>query len=149
MTEYTIGYGKPPKDSRFKAGNNANPHGRPKRKPLALAKTMQDFQGKLSRYTESGRAKTARRQDLISKKVVNDAVKGDVKSAEMLLNLWDHLKRNGDVGTRTIRISNWLPDRPGQTAEQKNREFGMASEADAPEWWKQTVGEPPDDGPDQ
>jgi hypothetical protein len=37
---------------------------------------MQDFQNQLSRYTESGRKKTARRQDLISKKVVNDAVKG-------------------------------------------------------------------------
>ena len=25
MSEYEIGYGKPPKDSRFKPGNNANP----------------------------------------------------------------------------------------------------------------------------
>ena len=118
MSEYKIGYGKPPKDSRFKPGNNANPEGRPKRRPPELAKTMQDFQGQLSRYTESGRKKTARRQDLISKKVVSDAVKGDVKSAEMLLNLWEHLKRNIDVGTRTFRISNWLHDYPGQTAEQ-------------------------------
>jgi hypothetical protein len=146
MSEYKIGYGKPPKDSRFKPGNNANPEGRPKRRPPALAKTMQDFQGQLSRYTESGRKKTARRQDLISKKVVSDAVKGDVKSAEMLLNLWEHLKRNTDVGTRTIRISNWLHDYPGQTAEQKTREFRMNSEAEAPEWWKKVGDEPAEDG---
>jgi hypothetical protein len=146
MSEYKIGYGKPPKDSRFKPGNNANPKGRPKREPLALAKTMQEFQGQLSRYTESGRKKTARRQDLISKKVVNDAVKGDVKSAEMLLNLWEHLKRNAEVGTYTIRIRNWLPDRPGQSAEQKTREFGMDGEAEAPEWWKKAGDDPAEDG---
>ena len=146
MSEYKIGYGKPPKDSRFKPGNNANPKGRSKRKPPALAKTMQDFQGQLCRYTESGRKKTARRQDLISKKVVSDAVKGDVKSAEMLLNLWEHLKRNTDVGTRTFRVSNWLQDYPGQTAEQKTREFRMNSEAETPEWWKKAGDEPAEDG---
>ena len=105
---------------------------------------MQDFQGQLSRYTESGRKKTARRQDLISKKVVSDAVKGDVKSAEMLLNLWEHLKRNTDVGTRTIRISNWLHDYPGQTAEQKTQDFAADGAADPPEWWRKA-----DDDPEQ
>ncbi len=90
--------------------------------------------------------KKARRQDLISKKVVSDAVKGDVKSAEMLLNFWEHLKRNTDVGTRTIRIRNWLHDYPGQTAEQKTHEFRMNSEAEAPEWWKKVGDEPAEDG---
>jgi hypothetical protein len=83
---------------------------------------------------------------ICKEKVVSDAVKGDVKSAEMLLNLWEHLKRNADVGTRTIRISNWLPDHPGQTAEQKTREFRMDSEAEAPEWWKKAGDESAEDG---
>jgi Family of unknown function (DUF5681) len=147
MSDYKIGYGKPPKDSRFKAGNNANPKGRPRRKPLALAKIMQDFEGQLSRYTESGRTKTARRRDLISKKIVNDAVKGDVKSAEMLLSLLQHLmKKNADAGSSTIRIRNWLPDRPGQTAEQKTQESTTDGAADPPEWWRKAEDDPEQDG---
>jgi Family of unknown function (DUF5681) len=147
MSDYKIGYGNPPKDFRFKAGNNANPKGRPKRKPLALARIMRDFEGQLSRYTESGRTKTARRQDLISKKIVNDAVKGDVKSAEMLLSLLQHLMKNGDAGSRTIRIRNWLPDRPGQTAEEKTQDFATDGAADPPEWWRKAEDDPEQDGP--
>jgi hypothetical protein len=45
MSDYKIGYGNPPTGSRFRAGNNANPKGRPRLKPLALAKTMQSFRG--------------------------------------------------------------------------------------------------------
>ena len=146
MSDYKVGYGRPPKGSRFGAGNNANPKGRPKRKPLALAKTMREFQGQLSRYTESGRRKTAKRQDLMSKKVVNDAVMGDLKSAEMLLTLWQHLMKNADAGPRTIRIRNWLPDRPGQTAEQKTQDFTTDGAADPPEWWRKADGDPEQDG---
>jgi hypothetical protein len=146
MSGYKIGYGKPPKGSRFRAGNNANPKGRPKRKPLAPAKIMQDFQGQLSRYTESGRTKTARRQDLMIKKVVNDAVKGDLKSAEMLLTLWQHLIKYGDAGTRTFRIRNWLPDRPGQTAEQKTQGSAIDGAADPPEWWRKADDDSEQDG---
>ena len=30
MTEYKVGYGKPPKSSRFKSGSSGNAKGRPK-----------------------------------------------------------------------------------------------------------------------
>ena len=37
MGDYEVGRGKPPKHSRFKPGNNANPNGRRgKRKPVAI-----------------------------------------------------------------------------------------------------------------
>ena len=32
MTDYEVGYKKPPRHSQFKAGNRANPKGRGKRK---------------------------------------------------------------------------------------------------------------------
>jgi Family of unknown function (DUF5681) len=128
MSEYKIGYGNPPRDSRFKAGNNANPKGRPKRKPLALAKIMQEFEGQLSRYTESGRTKTARRQDLISKKIVNDAVKGDVKSADMLLSLWQHLLKSGDAGSPHPSHQK-LASRPPRS-DRRTEESGLC------DWWR-------------
>ena len=33
MSDYEVGYGKPPKHARFKKGFAANPKGRPKRQP--------------------------------------------------------------------------------------------------------------------
>jgi hypothetical protein len=146
MSNKKIGYKNPPEHTRFKVGNNANPKGRPRRMPLAAAQIISDFLSQRTRYTERGRIKTATRYDLKVTKVANDAVKGDVKSAEMLLALWEHVKRYGGAGKRTLRITNWLPDQPGQTAEQKTQESsGMDTKADTPEWWKSADIKPTDD----
>ena len=40
MADYDVGYGKPPKRTRFKAGISGNLKGRPKRKPMALAEIV-------------------------------------------------------------------------------------------------------------
>jgi hypothetical protein len=146
MGEYDVGYGKPPKGSRFKPGNNANPKGRPKRKPLAIAKTIADFVNQPVQYTENGRKRKATRQDLKIKKIVSDAVKGDVKSAEMMLKLLEFAKKHGGVGIQTIRIGNWLPDYPGQTAEQKTKEFRTNGEVGTLDWWKMAGNEPNEGG---
>jgi hypothetical protein len=55
------------------------------------------------------------------KKVVNDAVKGDVKSAEMLLTLWQHLMKNGDAGPGTIRIRTGFPTVPVRPPNRRPR----------------------------
>jgi len=40
MSNDDVGYGKPPKNTRFKAGVSGNPKGRPKRSPMALAEIV-------------------------------------------------------------------------------------------------------------
>jgi hypothetical protein len=118
--------------------------------PLVAAEIIADFLNQPTRYTERGRVKTATRHDLKLTKVVSDAVKGDVKSAEMLLALWEHVKRYGGAGKRTLRVTNWLPDQPGQTAEQKTQESsGMDTNAVTPEWWKSADIKPTDDSSQQ
>ena len=135
MKKYDIGYGKPPTASRFQPGNRAWA-GRKKRKPIVIAEVVEGFLDTRARYTERGRVKAATRRELRIKKVINDAVKGDVKSAEMVLKLLEHEQKHGSRGHQTIRIINWLPDRPGQTANQKTHVSGMEGEMAAPEWWK-------------
>ena len=120
------------------------------RSRLWRLKSSLDFLNQPTRYSERGRVKTATRHDLKLAKVVSDAVKGDVKSAEMLLALWEHVKRYGGAGKRTLRVINWLPDHPSQTAEQKTRESsGTDSETNTPEWWKQADVKTSDDGSEQ
>jgi hypothetical protein len=67
MADDDVGYGKPPKHSRFKPGNNANPKGRPKRKPVAIADIIDNVLNGLAEYRERGRTKKARRRELTIK----------------------------------------------------------------------------------
>ena len=41
MSNYEIGYGKPPRNKRFKAGVSGNPRGRPKRGPLVAEEIIE------------------------------------------------------------------------------------------------------------
>jgi hypothetical protein len=147
MKKYDIGYGKPPTTSRFQPGNKAWV-GRKKRNPIAIADVVEAFLETRTRYTERGRVKAATRRELRLKKVINDAVKGDVKSAEMILKLLEHEQKLGGRGDQTIRITNWLPDRPGQTANEKTHESDMNAETAAPEWWKPGDDKAPEDAGD-
>ncbi len=134
MSSYEVGYGKPPKKSRFKSGVSANPKGRPRRKPLAAADIVNEVLNAPTEYRERGQTKKATRHELTLRNYVRLALKGDVKAAEALLKLRAHAQRFGDAGVGRIEVSDWLPDYPGQTGEQKTREFAAQDEARAPEW---------------
>jgi Family of unknown function (DUF5681) len=142
MSDYEVGYGKPPKHSRFKVGNRANLKGRPKRGPFAKAEIIHNVLSETAQYTEAGRAKTATRHELAIKKVLSETLKGDMKAAVTLLNLYAHAQKFGDAGVQTVTVYDWQPDYPGQTAEQKTREFASQGEAVAPEWWKKSDEDP-------
>jgi hypothetical protein len=147
MNDDEVGYGKPPKHSRFKVGNKANPNGRPKRGPLAKAEIIHDVLSETAQYTENGRRKTATRHELAVKKVFSETLKGDMKAAVMLLELYVHAQKFGDAGDQIITVHDWQPDYVGQTAEQKTREFATQGEAVAPEWWKKSDGDLPSKTP--
>ena len=87
MSDDDVGYGKPPKHSRFKPGNNANPKGRPKREPSAIAEIIDNVLSALAEYHVRGRIKRARRRELTIKTHVKLALGGDLKSIETLLML--------------------------------------------------------------
>jgi hypothetical protein len=140
MGDYEVGYGKPPRQTRFQPGVSANPKGRPKRKPLPASDVISNGLNAPAEYTERGRTKRTTRLALTLKSLGNAALKGDVKAAEMLLKLRAHAQRFGDVGVHKIMMDDWLPDRPGQTAEQKTRETGMQAEAQQAGWWQNGGG---------
>jgi Family of unknown function (DUF5681) len=151
MSDYEVGYRKPPKHSRFKKGVSANPKGRPKRKALAASEIAGEIINNVlnspAEYRERGRTKKAVRLELTLKTHVQRALNGDVRSAEMLLKLRAHAQRFGGTLVHKIQMSDWLPDYPGQTAEQKTRESARQIQADAPEWWKQPDFDPTSEHP--
>jgi hypothetical protein len=144
MAKYEVGHAKPPKHSRFKPGVSGNPQGRPKRKASTIGEAINDVLSGPAEYLEGGRPRRTTRQELVIRALVKDALSGDVRAAEMVLKLRAHALSSGDVGSEIVHLHNWLPDHPGQTAEQKTDEQMKHADADPPEWWR-----PPADGPER
>jgi Family of unknown function (DUF5681) len=138
MGDYEVGRGKPPKHSRFKPGNNANPKGRPKRKPTpeAIAGVIDTVLNGVAEYRERGQSKKAKRRVLTIKTHIKLALGGNLKSIEALLLLREHALTSGDTGVHRLEITDWLPDYPGQTGEQKTLEFAAQTSAEVRPWWK-------------
>jgi hypothetical protein len=144
MAKYEVGHAKPPKHSRFKPGVSGNPQGRPKRKASTIGEAINHVLSAPAEYLEGGRPKKTTRQELAIRALRKDALGGDVRAAEMLLKLRAHAQSSGGVDGEVVYLHNWLPDHPGQTAEQKTGEQTKQTDADSPEWWG-----PPADGPER
>jgi hypothetical protein len=136
MSNDDVGYGRPPKNTRFKAGVSGNPKGRPKRSPMALAEIVGKVLNAPIEYRDQGRIKTASRLEVSLKLLVDRAVKGSIHDAGRILAARAHAQQFGDVGMEQLIITDWLPDYRGQTADQKTREFATTSDADPLEWWQ-------------
>ena len=117
MSDQDVGYGKPPKQTRFKPGVSGNPAGRPKRLPPALGSVIKNALDASVEYRERGRTQKTTRRDLSLKRHLARALEGDIGSAEALLKLRAQAQRgSGGEGLR-VRIEDLLPDDAGQLVE--------------------------------
>ena len=133
MSDYEIGYGKPPRNGRFKPGVSGNAKGRPKRGPLVAEEIISRVLNAPMTYHDRGRAKIATRQELVIKQLVDRAAAGDTRAAEDVLKFRTHAQRIGDGGVDQLEISDWLPDHAGQTGQQKTKDLlekGVADRAE-------------------
>lgn len=137
MMDYEIGYRKPPKRSRFKPGVSGNPKGRRKRQQTPAAEIIRQAFSTPVPIIRNGRTRMTTYAEMIITALVERAVKGQIGAAEHILKVRAHAQRYGDAGVDWLQISDWLPDRPGQTAEQKTKEFLGGGDADPEAWWEE------------
>src|SRR6516164_8302926 len=82
---YQIGYGKPPRHSRFKQGEpSANPRGRPRKNMTAL---LVDGLNKKVTVTENGRRRKVTLREAITSQLINQSASADLRATKMLLDL--------------------------------------------------------------
>ena len=99
MSDYDVGYGKPPKHSQFKKGVCPNPAGRGKRRDLEVGEVLNKVLNAKTEFRERGKLKKASRIELSVRRL-----------AASLLKMRAHAEKYGDTGPTIIRIVGGLPD---------------------------------------
>jgi len=83
--DYEIGYGKPPRHSRFKTGEpSANPRGRPRKNMTVL---LVEGLNKKVTITENGRRRKVTLREAITSQLINQSASADLRATKMLLDL--------------------------------------------------------------
>jgi hypothetical protein len=120
-----MSYGSPPTHTRFKPGQSGNLKGRPKKDLKRFAELIDGIFESDVEYVEDGRKQSLSRKELAVKQHIQKGVRGNLANIAALLDMRDEAKKSGRAKPKII-IENWVPDRPGQTGEQKTRETAAA-----------------------
>ena len=84
--DYEVGYGKPPRHTRFKRGQSGNPRGRPresKNLPTLLTEALNE---RVIVAEDDGRRKISKREAIITQ-LVNRSATADWRAIKILLDL--------------------------------------------------------------
>ncbi|WP_171052628.1 DUF5681 domain-containing protein [Ruegeria sediminis] len=86
VKDYEVGYGKPPKTSRFQKGQSGNPKGRPKGAKGLNASLKRELESKIT-VREGNREIRISKAEAMAKRITTGALKGDPKMLMALLKL--------------------------------------------------------------
>jgi hypothetical protein len=109
MSEYKVGYGKPPKSGQFKRGKSGNPKGRPKGS-LKLATDLAAELNEQITVREDGRPRRVSKQRALIKSLMAKALQGDVRANATVLALY-------------ARVITDLPDDEDSVVEENELEI--------------------------
>jgi Family of unknown function (DUF5681) len=93
--DYEVGYGKPPRHTRFEPGRSGNPRGRPpgaKNMKTLLSKALNE----LVIVTEDGGRRKVSKREAIVTQLVNRSAKADYKAIQILLGMLRDIKSDTD-----------------------------------------------------
>jgi hypothetical protein len=80
-----IGYGKPPRHTRFQKGRSGNPRGR-RKGARNFTTVVEEALRESVTINENGRRMTATKMEVIFKQLVNKAAKGDYRSIQLVIS---------------------------------------------------------------
>ena len=97
-SDYRVGYGRPPLDTRFKRGQSGNPKGRP---PGAknLASLLNEALNELVIIKEDGGRKRISKRKAAFKQLVNEAAKGNWRALKLLVDILQDIEQRTEPQT--------------------------------------------------
>jgi hypothetical protein len=96
--DYAVGYGKPPRHTRFTKGQSGNPRGRA-RGAKNLKTLLIDTLNELVVVAENGRRRTINKRQAFIMQIVNHAVKGNWHAAKLLLDTLQRIEDRAEPET--------------------------------------------------
>jgi len=86
MSEYTVGYGKPPQATRFQKGKSGNPRGRGKGTQNLKTILEEELQGTVT-ITEGGKKAKVSKLRAMLKSLMARSMSGDIRATTVLFGL--------------------------------------------------------------
>ena len=85
--EYVVGYGKPPRHTRFRKGRSGNPKGRPKGSRNLKTDLQEELAETISVREAGGRSQSVTKQRALVKRLIADALRGDKAASNQVATL--------------------------------------------------------------
>lgn len=85
-TDYAVGYGRPPRETRFQPGRSGNPTGRP-RKRKTVGAVIEEALARRIKVQENGRSRSLSAEEIIVTRLTHNAARGDLRAVKMLYSL--------------------------------------------------------------
>jgi hypothetical protein len=109
---YKVGYGKPPRATRFQKGKSGNPSGRPKKdpEPQDLGLVLQSIDSETIVVVDNGQRKRMTKAEIGFRQQFTKAIKGDLRAARLILKMVRRYfapEALGESETEFKVISNW------------------------------------------
>ncbi len=141
-TDYNIGFGKPPKKTRFTKGKSGNPKGRPKGSK-DFASDLRDVLDAKVAVTENGTLRKVTSQKATLMRLREQALKGDARAMKQLLDL----AKEQAVEDWSRKAERGLTASEGDILERFTEDKLKARGGDAPKDkpLRQDTGEDPDE----
>jgi hypothetical protein len=98
---YEVGFGKPPKQTRYRKGISGNPKGRPRGRPNWRTLLERAMNEKVV-INENGVRKMVTKLEAAFKQLVNKAASGDLRALQQLTPLANTVEQTADVSTKSI-----------------------------------------------
>ncbi len=86
--DYEVGYGRPPKSTRFQPGQSGNPRGRP-RQQKSIGALLQKAASRKIRIQENGVTKYLPAEEVALMQLANKAAKNDSRATKLFFDLTD------------------------------------------------------------
>jgi len=99
---YDVGYGKPPKQSRFQKGRSGNPKGRPKGS-LNVATALERELNQRVTIKENGVSRSITKFEAAVKQLVNKAASGEAKAIQFLMSMLN-VSNGGALGDAPLTV---------------------------------------------